>query len=111
MTTQTNAFNVFARFAELNQIAVRSFEQIARQSYEVAGEALELSIAQARGAAAAKGLPTLTNEQLELAKRFFDKQTQRSQDWSKQAASAQAEVGQWVGSANEEFTATLRKSA
>jgi hypothetical protein len=111
MTTKTNDLNPFARFAELNQIALRSFEQAARQSYEIAGEALELTLAQARAAVATKDLSTLANTQIELAKGFFEKQTQRTQDWAKLAANTQAEMGKWVDSANEEFSATVRKTA
>jgi Phasin protein len=111
MTTNAKDLNPFQRFIELNQIALRSFEQAARQSYEIAGEALELSLAQARAAVAAKDIPALANTQIELAKGFFEKQTQRTQDWAKLAASTQAEMGKWVESANEEFSATLRKTA
>ena len=111
MTAQANVLNPFQYFIELNQIALRSFEQVARQSYAVAGEALELTIAQARAATEAKDLPALANTQLELSKRFIEKQTERSQDWAKFAAATQAEVGKWAQSANEEFGATLRKSA
>lgn len=111
MSHSTKEMNPFAQFAELSQIALRSFEQIARHNYEVAGEALELGIAQARAATAAKDLPTLANSQIELAKRFLEKQTQRTQDWAKLAASSQAEMGKWVESANEELGAAMRKSA
>lgn len=111
MTTKAKELNPFDRFIELNQIALRSFEQAARQGYEVAGEALELTIAQARAAAEAKDLPSLATRQTELAKRFFEKQTERTQGWAKLAASTQAEVGKWAQGANEEFGAALRKSA
>jgi phasin family protein len=111
MTSKTKELNPFERFIELNQIALRSFEQAARQSYEIAGEALELTIAQARAAAEAKDLAALATKQTELAKGFFEKQTERSQSWAKLAASTQAEVGKWAQSANEEFGAALRKTA
>ena len=112
MTTKSKDLNnPFERFVELNQIALRSFEQAARQNYEIAGEALELTIAQARAAAEAKDLPSLATKQTELAKGFFEKQTERSQSWAKLAATTQAEVGKWAQTANDEIGSALRKSA
>ena len=111
MTAQTKDLNFLQPFIDFNQIALRSFEQIARQGYAVAGEALELTIAQARAAMEAKDLPALANTQVELAKRFIEKQTERSQDLAKLATNTQAEMGKWAQSANEEFGASLRKSA
>ena len=119
MTQKANDFNAFiatsqrffAPFVELNQLAIRNFERVARQSYEAAGDALELSLAQTRTALAAKDPQQMAAKTAELANEFIGKQTKRGNELAKLAAGAQAEFGKWVESANEELNAAVRKSA
>ena len=119
MTAKTKDFNMyfdlqkraFAPFMDLNAWTVKTFERAARQGYEAAGEALEFSIAQARATVGAKDLQQLAAKQAQLATEFFGRQTERSNEWLKFAASTQAEMGKWMESANEEIVSAVRKSA
>ena len=111
MTTKAKDFNALldfqkramAPFLELNEFAVRTFERAARHGYETAGEALEYGIAQARAALTAKDPQQLATRQAQLATEFVGRQTERSNEWLKIAAQAQAEM--------DELTAAVRKSA
>lgn len=96
---------------ELNEFAVRTFERAARHGYETAGEALDYSIAQTRAALTAKDPQQLAARQAQLATEFVGRQTERTNEWLKIAAQAQAEMGKWAQAANDELVATVRKSA
>ena len=119
MTQKPKDFNAYfdfqkramAPFLDLNEFAVRTFERAARHGYEAAGEALEFSIAQAKAALTAKDPQQFAAKQAQLATEFVGKQTERSNEWLKLASQAQAEMGKWAQSANEEITAAVRKSA
>ena len=119
MTTKAKDFNVYfdfqkramAPFLDLNEFAVRTFERAARQGYEAAGEALEYSIAQAKVALTAKDPQHFAARQAQLATEFVGRQTERTNEWLKLAAQAQAEMGKWAQAANDELTAAVRKSA
>jgi hypothetical protein len=91
----------FGPFARLNELAVRNFAEAARFGYEVAGDVLELTIAQARVAADARDVPALVTRQSELATAFVEKQSQRANDWLKIATKAQGELKSWAGKAAE----------
>ena len=115
-TTAENSFLDFqkramAPFMEFNEMAIRSFERAARHGYEAAGEALEFSLSQAKAVLAAKDPQQLASKQAELATQFMNRQAERSNDWLKLAAEAQAEAGKWAQAANDELTAAARKSA
>ncbi|MGH8287270.1 MAG: phasin family protein [Steroidobacteraceae bacterium] len=122
MAQKTQDFNVvdfqnrfFAPFARLNELAVRNFEQAARFGYEVAGDVLELTIAQARAAADARDVAALVSRQSELATSFIDKQSQRTNDWLKIATRAQTDFTGWAGktadAATDELKAASRQAA
>jgi Phasin protein len=119
MTQKAKDFNAYIDFQKramapllnLNEFAVRTFERAARQGYEAAGEALEFGIAQAKAVLAAKDPQQFAAKQAQLATEFVGKQTERSNEWLKIASQAQAEMGKWAQSANEEITAAVRKSA
>ena len=83
MAQKTQDFNAtdfqqrfFAPFARLNALAVRHFEQTARFGYEVAGDVLELAIAQARVTVDAKDASVIASRQSELAAAFIDKRSE-----------------------------------
>lgn len=104
----------FAPWVEASELTLKQWEKVARHGYEAAGEALELTLSQARialSAVSTKDASQLASKQTELASEFLAKQTARSQELMKIAATGQAEFGKWFQSANEEFNATLRKSA
>jgi hypothetical protein len=101
----------FGPWLQFNEWSVKTFERAARQGYEAAGEALEFSIAQARATVGAKDVQQLAAKQAQLATEFFGRQTERTNEWLKFAATTQAEMGKWVESANEEIVSAVRKSA
>lgn len=119
MTNQVPDFNAFIAFQkrafgpflELNQLIAKSAERAARQSYEVLGEALEYSIAQAHAVAGAKDAAELTSAQAKLTSDFVAKQTARQNEWLQLAQTTQADLGKWAQAANEELTAAVRQKA
>jgi phasin family protein len=119
MTTTATDFNsffefqkrAFAPYAAFGEFSVRTFESITRHGYAAAGEVLEFSIAQARAAIGATDLQQLASKQAELATDFVGKQSERSNEWFKLAASAQAEITKLAQAANEELVASVRKTA
>ena len=116
MSTTTAEMNSFientrkmtAPFTRATEVSARTFEKLARYQYEVAGDWLNLSIAQLHAATQSKDVPELMKKQAELANQYFEKQTQRSQDFLKIATEAQADVTQLVDTAANEFARTTR---
>jgi phasin family protein len=110
--TQDRVFDmqnrIFSPFIRFNELAVRNFEQAARFGYEVAGDMLELTIAQARAASEAKDPAALVTRQSELAAAFMDRQSQRTNDWLKIATRAQSELTTWAGKAADAATEDLK---
>jgi hypothetical protein len=101
----------FAPYVAFGEFTVRTFESVSRHSYAAAGEVLEFSIAQARAAVGATDLQQLATQQAALTTDFVGKQSERSNEWFKLAATAQAEITKLAQAANEELAATVRKSA
>lgn len=115
-TAEINAFIENTRklaepVARLQALSARTFERFARYGYEVAGDYLNLSVAALHAAAQAKDAPELLKKQAELANAYFDKQTQRSQDFLKLAGEAQADVTSWIDQASAEYTTRAAKVA
>jgi phasin family protein len=116
MSTTTAEMNSFientrkmtAPFTRATEVSARTFEKLARYQYEVAGDWLNLSIAQLHAATQSKDVPEMMKKQAELANQYFEKQTQRSQDFLKIATEAQADVTQLVDTAANEFARTNR---
>ena len=116
MSTTTAEMNSFientrkmtAPFTRATEVSARTFEKLARYQYEVAGDWLNLSIAQLHAATQSKDMPELMKKQAELTNHYFEKQTQRSQDFLKIATEAQADVTQLVDTAANEFARTTR---
>lgn len=122
MAQKTQDFNAtdfqqrfLAPFARLNALAVRHFEEAARFGYEVAGDVLELTIAQARATLDAKDPSVIASRQSELAAAFIDKQSRRAGDWMKIAERTQSDFSDWAGKAAEaaagDFKTPARQAA
>jgi hypothetical protein len=116
MTNTTAEINAFLensrKFAEpmtrLTAIQARAFERFARYGYEVAGDALEFSLAALHATTQTQDVQALAKKQTELATGYFEKQTQRSQDLLKLAGEAQTEATQWLDQASSEFQARTK---
>jgi len=119
MTNTTAEINAFLensrKFAEpvarLQALSARTVERFARYGYEVAGDYLNFGLAALNAATQTQDVQVLLKKQSELANSYFEKQTQRSQDFLKIAGEAQADVTQWVDQASTEFTARTAKAA
>ena len=112
-TAEINAFLENSRkFAEpvtrLTALQARAFERFARYGYEVAGDALEFSLAALHATTQTQDVQALVKKQTELTSSFFEKQTQRSQDLLKIAGEAQTETTQWLDQASTEFSARTK---
>jgi phasin family protein len=112
-TAEMNSFientrKMTAPFTRATEVSARTFEKLARYQYEVAGDWLNLSIAQLHAATQSKDVPELMKKQAELTNHYFEKQTQRSQDFLKIATDAQSDITQLVDTAANEFARTTR---
>jgi len=92
-----------APLAELNALTARTLERSARYQYGVAGDLLELGVAQLQAVAAAKDFGALLNQQAALTNAFFEKSTTRSQEALQLANAAQGEFTAWVSTATSEL--------
>jgi phasin family protein len=116
MSTTTADMNSFientrkmsAPFARAGEVSAKNFEKLARYQYEVAGDFLNLAIAQLHAATQSKDVSELMKKQAELANQYVEKQTQRSQDFLKLATEAQADVTRLVDAASSDFARTTR---
>jgi phasin family protein len=116
MSTTTAEMNSFiensrkmtAPFARATEVSAKNFEKLARYQYEIAGDFLNLAIAQVQAATQSKDVPELMKKQAELANQYVEKQTQRSQDFLKIATEAQADVTGLIDAAAGEFARTTR---
>lgn len=97
-----------APLAELNALSARTLERAARYQYGVAGDLLELGVAQLQTTAAAKDLGALLNQQAALANAFVEKSSTRSREALQLATDAQGEFSAWFGNATSEWS---RKTA
>ncbi len=118
MAQKTQDFNAtdfqqrfLAPFARLNALAVRNFEQAARLGYEMAGDMIELAIAQARATVDAKDVTVIASRQSELAAAFIDKQSRRTADWVKLAERTQLDLSDWAGKAAEAAAGDFKTAA
>lgn len=86
----------FAPMVRFNEIAAKNLERSARYQYELAGDFLNLGIAQLHAAAQSKDVTEMLQKQTELTTTFVEKQSARSQDLVKLAGEAQAEFSKWM---------------
>ncbi|MFO0447854.1 MAG: phasin family protein [Pseudomonadota bacterium] len=100
-----------APMTKMTEVSTRAFERIAKYQYEVAGDYLHYGIAQLHAAAQGKDMPALLQKQAELANSYFEKQTQRSQEFLKIASETQADVMQAIDRASSEFAARAKAAA
>jgi phasin family protein len=115
-TAEINSFAEQARrlgapLLKANEISAKAFERVARHQYELAGDLLNLGIAQLNAATQAKDVPALLQKQAELAHTYFEKQTQRSQDLLRIASESQAELTSFIDGATAEFTQRVNGKA
>jgi phasin family protein len=103
-----NSRKLTAPFAKANELSAKTFEKLARYHYEIAGDLLNLSLAQIAAATQSKDVPELVKKQAELANGYVAKQTQRSQDFLKIATEAQSDLTQLIDATANEFTKNLR---
>jgi hypothetical protein len=116
MTNTTAEINAFLentkKFAEpvsrLTALQARSFERFARYGYEMFGDMMEFSLAALNAATQTQDVQALVKKQAELTTGYFEKQTQRSQDFLKLAGEAQGDMTQWVDQASAEFSARTK---
>ncbi|HSN71106.1 MAG TPA: phasin family protein [Steroidobacteraceae bacterium] len=73
----------FAPMLKLQEVSAKSFEQMAKYQYEVAGDYLHFGIDQLNAVTKAKDPAELFSKQVELASALFDKVTKRSQEFTK----------------------------
>lgn len=95
-------------FTRAQEVSARTFEKLARYNYEVAGDFMNLAIAQLHAATQSKDVPELMKKHAELANQYVEKQTQRSQDFLKIATDAQSDMTQLIDTTAGEFARTTR---
>jgi len=93
-----------APLAELNALTARALERTARYQYGLAGDLLELGVAQLQAVSAAKDFGALLNQQTALTNAFVAKSTTRSQEAVQLATSAQGEFTAWVSTTTSELS-------
>jgi phasin family protein len=116
MSTTTADMNTFvensrkfaAPFTRATEVSTKNFEKLARHQYDVAGDFLNLAIAQMQAATQSRDVTELLKKQAELANQYVEKQTQRSQDFLKLATEAQADVTRLIDAAAGDFTRATR---
>jgi hypothetical protein len=91
-----------------NEIAAKNLERSARYQYELAGDFLNLGIAQLHAAAQSKDVTEMVHKQTELTTSFVEKQSARSQDLMKLAGEAQSEFTKWMDQTTSDLA--VRKS-
>ncbi|TAK51192.1 MAG: phasin family protein [Gammaproteobacteria bacterium] len=96
---------------KFSELALQSFERMARQQYAFAGEVLEFSVQELQLLSSAKDFNELTAKQLEIASQFAEKAAQRSQDLVKLATDQQAQVSKWFDQTAVDTARTARKAA
>ncbi len=92
-----------APLAELNALTARTLERSARYQYGLAGDLLELGVAQLQAIAAAKDFGALLSQQAALTNAFVAKSTTRSQEAVQLATAAQGEFTAWMSATTSEL--------
>ena len=107
--TASNDFTDFAKRAfapatRLNALLVSNFERVARFQYELAGDLVQLTVAQMQAAVSAQDLTTLLAQQREIATKFAETATERQQSLARLATESQAGFAQWFEETSSPFT-------
>jgi phasin family protein len=92
-----------APLAELNALTARALERTARYQYGLAGDLLELGVAQLQAVSTTKDLGALLNQQAALTNAFLAKSATRSQEAVQLASAAQGEFTAWMSAATSEL--------
>lgn len=89
--------------AELNALTARTLERTARFQYGLAGDLLELGVAQLQAASGAKDFGALLSQHAALTNAFAEKSSVRSQEAVTLATAAHSEFTAWMSTAASEF--------
>src|ERR1700753_516377 len=82
----------FAPLFKAQQEAVKAFERASHYHYALAGDYLELSLAQARATVEAQNASDLISKQVELTSAFGEKMRERAQEFVGLATEVAAKV-------------------
>ena len=101
------AKRAFAPASRFNALVARNVEQGARLQYALLGDWMQLTLDQLNAVSQAEDLGTLASRQAQIANRFAELSSRRSQEMLKAATDVQAEFAKWV----EESIDESRKAA
>jgi hypothetical protein len=112
MTNSALEINAFIeqtkKFAEpmsrFSTLSAETFGRFARFGFEVAGDALNVSLATLQASAESREPTEFLKKQADLAQSFVERQAQRSQDFLKLAGETQSHFTQWMDSAQSGFS-------
>src|SRR6185295_18902606 len=85
------AKRAFAPASRFNALVARNFEQGARLQYALLGDWMQLTLDQVNAVSQADDLGTLASRQAQIANRFAELSSRRSQEMLKAATDVQAE--------------------
>jgi phasin family protein len=103
--------NTFAPVIRAQQEGLKSFDRLAHFQYALAGDFLELGLAQAKAFLGSKSPAELFAKQSELGSKFSDQLRGRVQEFSSLANESQATMAQLLEQANAKFVDVAKKAA
>jgi phasin family protein len=103
--------NTMAPVLRAQQEGLKAFDRLAHFQYALAGDYLEWSLAQAKGALAAKTPAEFVAKQAELGAKFSDQLRGRVQEFTSLATEAQTTLTQLVDQATAKFAEVTKKAA
>jgi len=101
------AKRAFAPASRFNALVTRNVEQGARLQYALLGDWMQLTLDQLNAVSQAEDLGTLASRQAQIANRYAELSSRRTQEMLKAATDVQAEFAKWV----EESIDESRKAA
>jgi Phasin protein len=112
MTNSALEINAFIeqtkKFAEpmsrFSSLSAEAFSRFARFGFDVAGDALQASLAALQATAESREPTEFLKKQAALTQSFVERQTQRSQDLLKLAGETRSHFSQWMDEAQSNFS-------
>jgi phasin family protein len=101
------AKRAFAPASRFNALVARNVEQGARLQYTLLGDWMQLTIDQLNAVSHAEDLGSLASRQAQIANRYAELSSRRTQELLKAATDVQSEFAKWV----EESIDETRKAA
>jgi len=101
------AKRAFAPASRFNALVARNIEQGARLQYALLGDWMQLTLDQLNAVSQVEDLGTLASRQAQMANRYAELTSRRTQELLKAATDVQAEFAKWV----EESIDESRKAA